>query len=480
MTSLIETARATVARHAMLPAGSPVLVMVSGGGDSVALLRLLAAGEFGTHPLRVLHVNHLLRAEESDADARFVVALCDQIGVECRTVRYDVGAYAEAERLNLEDAGRRVRYRFAEEELDAWCAQLAEDPGRGRMAVAHTRDDRVETFFMRAIAGSGLGALNALAPVRGRIVRPLSDCDRAEVRAWLEEAGHAWREDASNTDTERSRALVRNELLPVAERLNPGVRVAVTRTMELIGGEDALLTSMAEAFVRDFTLVEPGRRVTFERQWMCTLDRAMARRTVRAALIGAFPDASRLEASHVEALVDGLAAEGFARDLPNGLRAETEYGNMVVSCTDFEEPRVAPSLLALPGSADLGSAGTITAEHVSASETTGSAMSVVIDAGAVEGELTIDAVRQGDRMRPLGMSGTRKLSDMLTDAKVPRRLRRSVPVVRDAERIVWLAGVRMGEMYRVKPGTDRAFRLTWTGGPEGLGEDAGRVTNGDG
>ncbi len=90
MTALIEIARATIARHAMLPGGAPVLVMVSGGGDSVALLKLLASGELGEHPLRALHVNHLLRAEHSDADERFVADLCRTLGVECRTVRYDV------------------------------------------------------------------------------------------------------------------------------------------------------------------------------------------------------------------------------------------------------------------------------------------------------------------------------------------------------------------------------------------------------
>ena len=371
MTALIEIARATIARHAMLPDGAPVLVMVSGGGDSVALLRLLASAELGEHPLRVLHVNHLLRAEQSDADERFVVDLCGSLGVECRTVRYDVAGYAQAEHLNLEDAGRRVRYRFAEEELDAWCAELGEMSDGGRIAVAHTRDDRVETFFMRAIAGSGTGALNALAPVRGRVVRPLVDCDRADVRAWLESVGQRWREDPTNSDTSRARALVRAELMPVAERLNPGVRSAVVRTMELLGDDDALLSTMAAAFARDFAHSEPGERVAFERQWMRTLDRAMARRTIRSALIDAFPQAARLEASHVDALVTGLGSDDFARDLPEGLRAETEYGNMVVSCTGVEAPRVAPSLLTLPGSADLGPAGRITAEKVSPDITTG-------------------------------------------------------------------------------------------------------------
>ncbi len=222
MTTVPHTARKTARVHRMLEAGCPVLLMVSGGADSVTLLHLFAAGELGEHPLRVLHVNHLLRAGHSDGDERFVLELCTELGVECRAVRYDVAAWAADEGLNLEDAGRQVRYRFAGEELDAWCEELGVDATTGRVAVAHTRDDRVETFFMRAIGGSGTGGLNALAPVRDRIVRPLVDIDRAQVRAWLEGRGAIWREDASNEDTTRSRALVRARVDARGRATEPG------------------------------------------------------------------------------------------------------------------------------------------------------------------------------------------------------------------------------------------------------------------
>lgn len=462
MDSFADSVRATVARHEMLPAGAPVLVMVSGGGDSVALLRLLAEGALGEHPVRVLHVDHRLRAEESAADARWVAELAGELGVECRTVAFDVAGYAGDEGLNLEDAGRRVRYRFADEELDAWCAELGVNSARGRIAVAHTRDDRVETFFMRAIAGAGLGGLTTLSPVRGRIVRPLIDVDRSRVREWLTAAGQEWREDATNDDVTRSRAYVRAEIVPAAERLNPAVREAVARTMDLLADDDALLSRMADAFARDFATITPGERVEFGREWMGTLERTMARRTIRSALFSAFPEASRIEASHVEALADGLSIDGFARDLPDGLRAQTEYDTMVILRSGTPVPSVAPSLLSLPGNADLGSAGTVIAVPADPGDVSGDGASVVIDADVVAGELTVGPARDGDRMRPLGMSGSRLLSDLLGEAKVPRRMRRAVPVVRDGERIVWLAGIRLDDGYKVTTGTTRAFRLTWS------------------
>lgn len=461
MTHIIETSRETATRHSMFSASAPVLLMVSGGADSIGMLEIFARDTFGSRPLRVLHINHLLRDHESDGDEAFVRAQCERLGVECRTVRYDVAAFAEAGGLNLEDAGRQVRYRFAEDELDAWCQQLGIRPQAGRIAVAHTLDDRIETFFMRAIAGSGTGALGSIAAVRGRIVRPLLDVEREPLRDWLRDQGLSWREDPTNADTSRSRALVRAEILPAAERLNPGFRAALGRTMDLLADDDALLSGMADAFARDFAEITVGAHIVFNREWMRTLDRTMARRTVRSALSEAFPSASRLEAEHVEAMVDGLADDSFARDLPSGLRAVSEYDKLTVFHSDVDDAVVAPGLLSLPGNLEIGAAGSIRAEDVDSGDMSGSADSVVIAADLLAGELTVDGIRPGDRFRPLGMEGSRKVSDLLIDAKVPQRLRRAVPVVRDGDRIVWLAGVRQNDDYRVTPDTERAVRLVW-------------------
>jgi tRNA(Ile)-lysidine synthase len=314
---------------------------------------------------------------------------------------------------------------------------------------------------MRALFGAGAGGLASIAPVRGRIVRPLLGAERAQVRAWLESVGETWREDESNLDTARLRARIRAVLVPAAEQINPAFRAALARTMDLLGDDDALLGSMAAAFARDFADYDDGREVSFSVDWMKTLDPTMARRTVRSGLITAFPDASRIEAEHIEALVEGFSAEGFAHDLPGGLRAFREYDKMVISRNDAAPAGVAPTLLTVTGTTDLGDAGRITAEIAEADDTNGTADSVVIDVDRVSGELTVDSPRPGDRMRPLGMRGTRKISDLLVDEKVPRRTRTAVPVVRDGEHVVWLAGVRVSDDFRVTPETRRAIRLTW-------------------
>jgi tRNA(Ile)-lysidine synthase len=193
---------------------------------------------------------------------------------------------------------------------------------------------------------------------------------------------------------------------------------------------------------------------------MLTLSRPMARRVVRAALLAEFPQATRLEASHVEAIVDGLPDAGFARDLPGGLEARAEYERLVVR-PPGEGPLLAPALLTLPGKAMLGPGGSIVAESAAPDSLLDDPSTALIDADAVGETLVVDSVRPGDRIRPLGMKGSRKVADVLTDAKVPRRRRAVTPVVRDGERVVWVAGVRLAEEAKVTAATRRAFRLTW-------------------
>lgn len=467
MTDIAHTARATATAHDMLPPGAPVLAMVSGGADSIALLRLLADGELGdTLSVHALHVNHLLRAADADADEAFVRDTCGARGIPCHVVRFDVAAYAAEEGLNLEDAGRQVRYRFADETLDSICA--AAPRSSGCIAVAHNRDDRLETFLMRLTQGAGATGLTSLRPTRGRIVRPLIDVSRADIRIYLTGLGQPWREDATNADTDRLRARVRHDILPVLRDINPRFESALSRTLELLADEDALLATMGDAFAHDFARVEPGE-VAFDCAMMATLSRPMLRRTVRSALSSAFPESSRLEFEHIEALVDGFSLDSFARDLPDGLRARSEYGRMIVSRTGGGPLALAPSLLPIPGNVDLAGVGRLIAEEADASDTSGTPDSVVVDAGTLEA-FVVDRPRDGDRMRPLGLGGTKKLQDLLVDAKVPQRVRLATPVVRDGERIVWVAGVRMAEGYKVTGSTVRAVRLTWERGGMGLPE----------
>jgi len=461
MTTLLDIASQTIDRYDMLPEGSIVVALVSGGADSTALLRLLASGVLGDDiKLSVLHVNHQLRGQAADEDAAFVESLSAELGVPCTVVSFDVAAYALAEGLNLEDAGRRVRYRFADDEIAARCRRCGVSPLRGRIAVAHTLDDQMETFLMRLVTGSGPSGLRAMSPVRDRIVRPLIGVRRAGIVEYLHELGQQWREDATNADTTHLRSWVRHELKPLIEQVNPRFDAALERTLQVVSEEDTLLAEMADAFAHDFSERDEGRLV-FEQALMSTLTAPMARRAVRSALFGAFPEASRLEFEHVEAVAQGMSAESFARDLPFGLHAETEYGKLIVSRKGELSATLAPRLLEVQGTCDLDGGGSVTVRIVDHDAVTDDPNCAYLDAAAAPGPFTVDSVREGDHMRPLGMSGTKKLSDLLCDDKVPKRVRGLRPVVRYRDQVVWLAGVRMSEDFKVTASTGRVVELCW-------------------
>lgn len=466
MDQVSDIARLTAGRHGMFSNTSVVVALVSGGADSVTLLDLLARGGFGgIGGLSVLHVNHCLRGADSDADEAFVVALCDSLGIEVRCVRYDVRDYAAAMGLNLEDAGRQVRYRFAEAEVDARCDDAGVSRSQGRIAVAHTADDRIETFLARLVSGAGAAGLSSIQPVRERIVRPLIDVRRADILSYLEMQGQGWREDATNVDTRRERSWVRHVLLPLIEKRNPSFELTARRTMTVLGDEDALLQDMADVFVRDLSHAD-GEALVFDRRALGALSHPMARRTVRTALVRRFPDASRIEFDHVEAVVAGAGEDRFARDLPFGLRAEVEYDTLRISRKDFSESLLAPGLLHCPGSLDLGDAGTMQViDNPDAMLATGPDR-VSVDAGSISWPLVIDGPHEGDRIRPLGLKGTKKVSDLLVDVKVPQRFRRVTPVLRDSERIVWVAGVRLAEECRVTSATRRVVDIVWRRGSQ--------------
>jgi len=265
---------------------------VSGGPDSTALLhgaaRLVATGK-RSWSLVVAHVDHQLRPNSS-ADATHVASMAEALGLECAVHRADVRATARVEHRSLEDAGRRVRYRF----LEGLAGSLAP---RAWIATGHTADDVAETMLLRMVRGSGLRGLRGIPARRGRIVRPLLEARRRELRDALDEAGVRYLMDPSNDDAAAAaRNLVRAEVLPALERLNPRAVEAFQRLARLASDDDAALDAVAAAELT-------RRRTEAGIDWRHPPARAIGRRVVRLEVGEPAPPAER-----IEALLD--AAEG--------------------------------------------------------------------------------------------------------------------------------------------------------------------------
>ena len=234
----------TIRRHKMIAAGDRIGVAVSAGADSVALLRLLedVRGDLGAG-LCVLHLNHGLRGEASDADESFVADLARDAGLEFISRREDVAALAQRSHWNLEDAGRRIRHEFF--------ANVVAQLKCAKVAVAHTADDQAETLLGRLLRGAGPRGLVGIYPVRGSVIRPLLEIRRAELRDYLRTKGQSWREDATNADTTRLRARLRHQLLPLLERdFNPAIVDRLRNLSDIFREEEAFWNTIVDERLR--------------------------------------------------------------------------------------------------------------------------------------------------------------------------------------------------------------------------------------
>lgn len=421
-------------------AGEPLLVLVSGGGDSVCLLEVCV--RLGAR-VSALHVNYGLR-EGADGDEVLCRELCERLGVGLTVERVSLAAAAPGASGNLQAEAREARYGLAE-------ALVARSGGD--YAAAHTASDQAETVLYRLAVSPGRRALLGMETRRGRLVRPLLGVTRADTRAYCEARGLAWREDPSNADRRFARARVRHEILPALAELSPAVERTIAETALLLRDEQEVLDgAIDETLAR---LGEGAVSVAEVRRLPAGLARLVLRRLAGDAA-GCPRPLSRADAEAVLSL--GERGGSRSLDLGGGLAATVEYGTLRFGREGrLEAP--APVRLSVPGSVRFG-LWRIEARPVAVDELTDGGDDVLFDAAALGDAVTVRAWRDGDRMRPAGLGGSKSLQDLFTDGKVPRELRRTLPVLEARGEIVWVAGVAVAEGRNAQPREARAGGAT--------------------
>ena len=453
MLSNVQTALASL----LLP-GERLLIGVSGGPDSVALLEVLIEGGWRPH---VCHLNHKLRGAESDADAEFVRQLAERHQLPVTIEVRDVAAFAAEKKLSLEDAARHARLEFF--------SDVAAHTGVAKLALAHTADDQVETFLMRLVRGAGVPGLVGIWPERKlgslRVIRPLLKVRRQEIIEYLAGKAVAYRTDASNLDTRFTRNRVRHELLPMLEReFNPAIREVLLRTAEILRDEDFyLLKHVAETFYmrtsRDDALLVAKLR---------EFPVAVQRRLIRFWLGGEDESGQRFTFDHIEA-VRGLVAS----DLPGG---ELHLPDDLIVYREYEWLRKASreELSPVQGRWSLNADGETVIRELATTlichpERIEGALpkqegTECLDADPLGNEPFMRTWQEGDRFQPLGMAETKKLQDFFVDEKVPRRKRGRIPLLCASDgRIAWVAGLRIADPFKVTEGTRRILRVRFKG-----------------
>lgn len=502
---------------------APVILMVSGGADSMALLHMAVTepldlgdgaglSRIAKERLHVLHVNHLLRGEDADADQHFVQETCDSLGVPCTALRVDVAKFAQERDGNVEDVGRRVRYDAARELAQKLCTEQGVSRQKAKILTAHTADDRAETFMMNVMHGSGMSGLASIPRHRGLIYRPLLDYTHDQLKDWLKARDLDWHEDATNTDTHYLRAYMRHNVLPLLKARNPLLVQTVCKIADLMTDEDDYLEAKAARKLRHITLRKSESSLVLDALKLSSTDVVIARRVVRIVARQLIPEAW-LEFRHVDAVLEAVAAGVGVANLPQNLEARVRLGTVAFSFTGAARSAVGAAAavtarsavgaaaagadsgetagtspaaatfgehLAVPGTLELAdgrvlSARILPVEHgfdvvsyATAHSQEWLGESVLLDAQACGvdpvhgGSLWVSGPEAGDTMQPLGMHGqSKKISDLLGEAGVPVESRSMMPIVRTNIRghVVWVAGIRPDERVKCTQDTKQLLEL---------------------
>lgn len=454
------TTAAAIRQFDLCRPGDRIIVAVSGGADSVALLDLLATLPDFPLQLVVAHMNHGLRGSESDEDERFVRELADGYGLVCETALCDVRGLARQLRSSLEDAGRTARYDFFQ--------RLRQKHGATAVAVGHHRDDQAETFLIRLLRGSGTTGLASMAPrTASGVIRPLLTVGRQELRHYCEERRLPFREDRSNADPSFLRNRVRHQLLPLLAGFNPSVSRQLAATAQLLGEDEALLGHCTDAVFNQ--LAQGGAGWTaLQQNGLTAQPRPLRLRLYRKALQAIRGSLQRYELRHFLLLDELLQRRqtGERLNLPGTVVALVTGSHLLLALqTALLTSPPHETVLEGPGTYELGNGLILsvlfTAPPSNWSELT--ATTCYLDPQQAPFPWLVRAHRPGERLDQIGTEGSRKIQDILTDLKLPRHLRHAVPLLCCNGTPLWLAGVRRSRHALLSGKTVRAVQVTLLG-----------------
>ena len=446
----------------LLASGARVVVAVSGGSDSVALLRLLCLLRESCH-LDVIcaHFNHQLRGAESDADEVFVRELAGSLHVLCETGSEDVGAYASEHHLSREEAARELRLRFLR--------MTAMTTGAACIATAHTRDDQAETVLFRLLKGTGLRGMAGIAPRTGMVIHPLLAVSKEQLQDWLRAQGFAWREDASNADARYERNFIRMSVIPLIESRFPGVKTAVSRTANIARATCELFERQTEQVTDNIEILEAGDgqhpgALRLAREALASLPDPLLQYALEEvfATAGVGPSFERLTRS-TQAVRNGRA--GIRVTLDDRVTLEVGYQHVYVYGAAFtgrvQEPQ---EIDKFPVTVDWFRRRLTFEEKMPAdvpSDLRGiGPKEAWFDLDALRLPLTVRHARPGDCMTTFG-GYERKLQDLFVDAKVDRVLRARSPIVCDGNGIIWVPALARSSAGVVTAESRRLLRIVY-------------------
>lgn len=451
--------KAKLALSRMTSPGDKIVAAVSGGPDSVCLLFFLheMRDEFGFE-LCLAHLDHMARGRESEDDARFVEKLGRKLGLRTFVEKIDASRERKSLKTSFQEAARILRLQFF--------SSLLKRVKGSRLALGHHADDQVETLLINLLRGSGMKGLSGMPEMRGAIIRPLIDCTRAEIEAYLKSRGLECRRDSSNAGNQYLRNRIRQELVPVLKQFNKNFSANLLETAKIIRDDDRCLDAQTVRLYSVMVLPKNGSRgIELDRKKFQRQSLAHQKRLVREAISNVQGSLRRISTGHINQIIElfNCSQTGKRISLPCSLIAVSRENGVEfridprrdASSTDFsnEDPLVSTELV-IPGVTKIGGAGVSLDSRLfkrgSWVDRENIPNRAFLDFDMTGRGVRVRFFRPGDRFVPFGMKGGKKLKSYFIDEKIPRESRRFIPILTTgADDIIWVYGERIADGFRV-------------------------------
>jgi tRNA(Ile)-lysidine synthase len=444
----------------LIATGDKVLVGVSGGADSIALLHVLHRfSQVQNYSLIVAHINHMARGNDSYTDARFVESVAKKLKLPFYLKKIDVGIERLKLKTSFQDAARIIRYQFFEETL-----QLV---GGNKVALGHTADDHVETILINIVRGTGLKGLAGIPQVRDCIIRPFLKFYRKDLENYLKENDISFREDSSNSDKKYLRNRIRHELIPHLETFNPGIKKCLQEMSRIAKDENSLLSQTTKDIFKQKIGKDNGKNIIWDIEDFQSYPIVLRQRLVREIFCHITGDMQAITAHHVQQIINlfNSPKTGKVLNIPRGVTVTCSYESVFFSkiMDGICENEQLITKIAIPGTTELLE-GPIrrfqTQIFTGNSEFSSfeSSRQAFFDLEKTGLGVQVRFFRAGDRFCPLGMTGKKKLKSFFIDQKVPQSMRSHIPILTNADDdIIWVYGQRISHPYRVTDKTEKVL-----------------------
>ena len=453
----------------LVSSGDKIVVGVSGGVDSIALLHVLHLfSKTKNYDLVVAHINHMARGGESYVDADFVKDAAEKLGLRFFLKEIDVEDKKVQFKKSFQETARLIRYQFFDETLKA--------VGGNKIALGHSADDRVETILMNIIRGSGLKGLVGIPQVRGNIIRPFWEIYRKELASYLKVSKIPFRNDLSNNDRKYLRNRIRHELIPCLKTYNPNIKIKLQEMSEIVGEDDALLSQMTrDIFSKKISGPEENEKnIYWKIDEFLSHPVSLRQRLVRETFCRIAGNMLHITAHHVREVNDlfNFPKVGKTLNIPRNIKVTCSYDSVVFQQT-MENPRENISEkesfstpILIPGFTELTEGQIRVETQILEGKREYSSlnpnMQAFLDLEKTGFIIKARFFRSGDRFRPLGVLGNKKLKSFFIDSKIPRHVRHKIPILtNDKDDIIWVYGQRIGHFYRV---TDKTKKILFVQG----------------